>query len=49
MAFITTLRLCKYDIFTTSHLRNEINFWNDHGIMNTSGLLQVSEARRVSL
>ena len=22
------------------HLRNEFNFWNVHGIMNTSGLLQ---------
>ena len=21
------------------HLRNEFNFWNVHGIMNTSGLL----------
>ena len=22
------------------HLRNKFNFWNVHGIMNTSGLLQ---------
>ena len=22
------------------HLRNEFNFWNVHGIMNTSGLVQ---------
>ena len=22
------------------HLRNEFNFWNVHGIMTTSGLLQ---------
>ena len=22
------------------YLRNEFNFWNAHGIMNTSGLLQ---------
>ena len=25
----------------TVHLRNEFNFWNVHGIMNTSGLLQI--------
>ena len=25
---------------TTVNLRNELNFWNVHGIMNTSGLLQ---------
>ena len=24
----------------TAHLRNEFNFWNVHGIMNVSGLLQ---------
>ena len=24
----------------TKYLRNEFNFWNVHGIMNTSGLLQ---------
>ena len=23
-----------------THLRNEFNFWNVHGIMNTLGLLQ---------
>ena len=30
-------------IWVKSHgllLRNELNFWNVHGIMNTSGLLQ---------
>ena len=26
--------------FQSIHLRNEFNFWNVHGIMNTSGLLQ---------
>ena len=30
------------------HLRNEFNFWKGHGIMNTSGLLQSSEARLLS-
>ena len=25
---------------TMIHLRNELNFWNVHGIMNTFGLLQ---------
>ena len=25
---------------TMIYLRNEFNFWNVHGIMNTSGLLQ---------
>ena len=24
----------------STHLRNEFNFWDVHGIMNTSGLLQ---------
>ena len=24
----------------TAYLRNELNFWDVHGIMNTSGLLQ---------
>ena len=24
----------------SSHLRNEFNFWNVHGIINTSGLVQ---------
>ena len=27
----------------TYHLRNEFNFSNSHGIMNTSGLLQSTE------
>ena len=27
-------------IFKRNHLRNEFNFWNVHGRMNTSGLLQ---------
>ena len=26
--------------FDMLHLRNEFDFWNVHGIMNTSGLLQ---------
>ena len=26
--------------FSEVHLSNEFNFWNVHGIMNTSGLLQ---------
>ena len=26
--------------FATVYLRNEFNFWNVHGIMNTSGLLK---------
>ena len=26
--------------FFQLHLRNEFNFWNVHGIMNTLGLLQ---------
>ena len=30
----------KTAIFGYIHLRNEFNFWNVHGIMNTSGLLQ---------
>ena len=30
--------LSKYVFFF--YLRNELNFWNVHGIMNTSGLLQ---------
>ena len=30
-----------------AHLRNEFDFWNVHGIMNTSGLLQsYPEAKR---
>ena len=28
------------DLFVVFHLRNEFNFLNVHGIMNTSGLLQ---------
>ena len=28
------------DISKKLHFRNELNFWNVHGIMNTSGLLQ---------
>ena len=28
------------DTFLTIYLRNEFNFWNVHGIMNTWGLLQ---------
>ena len=27
-------------IYSVNYLRNEFNFWNVHGIMNTSGLLQ---------
>ena len=27
------------------HLRNKFYFWNVHGIMNTSGLLQVNESQ----
>ena len=34
-------------ILSTELLRNEFDFWNVHGIMNTSGLLQ-SEAQRAS-
>ena len=29
----------KYNIFE-NYLRNEFKFWNVHGIMNTSGLVQ---------
>ena len=29
-----------HSVVHTRHLRNEFNFWNVHGIMNTSGLLQ---------
>ena len=35
--------LSSYFVLTTlilAYLRNEFNFWNVHGIMNTSGLLQ---------
>ena len=41
------LRISVYDIFVLRpmlrpciYLRNEFNFWNVHGTMNTSGLLQ---------
>ena len=30
----------KKNLNETVHLRNEFNFWNIHGIMNTSDLLQ---------
>ena len=30
---------CKKQTFS-GHLRNEFNFWNVHGMMNTLGLLQ---------
>ena len=30
-------------VILSVHLRNEFNFWNVHGIMNTSGLLQSKE------
>ena len=29
-----------HEISSIGHLRNEFNFWNVHGIMNTSGLVQ---------
>ena len=31
------------------YLRNEFNFWNVHGIMNTSGLLQSKLGFRLTL
>ena len=38
-----TRNLCEcifLNIFYNIYLRNEFNFWNVHGIMNTSGLVQ---------
>ena len=31
---------CHELVSNTVYFRNEFNFWNVHGIMNTSGLLQ---------
>ena len=36
----SNLRKMLCDNPNIGHLRNEFNFWNVHGIMNTSGLLQ---------
>ena len=35
-----------YYIPLFKYLRNEFDFWNVHGIMNTSGLLQSKESRK---
>ena len=39
------MRSCTHDLYVNPacvkgnlHFRNEFNFWNVHGIMNTSGL-----------
>ena len=50
------LIMCSFDyvyvlttIFSLAyHLRNEFDFWNVHGIMNTSVSCKVSEAQRAS-
>ena len=41
------MRSCTHDLYVNPacvkgnlHLRNEFNFWNVNGIMNTLGLLQ---------
>ena len=38
--YMVALTLVVTKIFICSHLRNEFDFWNVHGIMNNSGLLQ---------
>ena len=43
--YIKISRIVRVKILRTAnmflnYLRNEFNFWNVHGIMNTSGLLQ---------
>ena len=37
------------DPLVQSYLRNKFDFWNVHGLMNTSGLLQSSEVLGFSL
>ena len=38
--FVLSIFGLQFYIVFTVYLRNEFQFWNVHGIMNTSGLLQ---------
>ena len=42
---ITSEMCYKGTILQRNYLRNEFNFWNVHGILDTSGLLQSNFAR----
>ena len=40
MFIVTEYAALRQQQWKCKYLRNEFNFWNVHGIMNTSGLLQ---------